>query len=115
MPLSDTTIKAAKPKEKAYKLTAMKRGMFLLVRPNGSKYFWLKYYFASKENLIALVVYPESSLKQTREKRDIARKQIEDGIDPSKHRIATKAARVQDVENSFEKNLNTVARELTAD
>ncbi len=101
MPLSDTTIKAAKPKEKTYKLTDEK-GMFLLVHPNGSKYFRLKYYFANKEKLVALGVYPETSLKQAREKRDIARKQIADGIDPSEHRKATKAARIQDVENSFE-------------
>lgn len=101
MPLSDTAIKAAKPKDKAYKITDEK-GMFLLVQPNGSKYFRLKYYFANKEKLLALGVYPETSLKQAREKRDIARKQIADGIDPSEHRKATKAARVQDVENSFE-------------
>ena len=106
MPLSDTTIKAAKPIEKAYKIPDEK-GMFLLVHTNGSKYFRLKYYFAKKEKLLALGVYPETSLKQAREKRDIARKQIADGIDPSEHRKATKAARVQDVENSFE----IVARE----
>jgi integrase len=106
MPLTDTTIKAAKPIEKAYKIPDEK-GMFLLVHTNGSKYFRLKYYFAKKEKLLALGVYPETSLKQAREKRDIARKQIADGIDPSEHRKATKAARVQDVENSFE----IVARE----
>jgi integrase len=106
MPLTDTAIKAAKPIEKAYKIKDEK-GMFLLVHPNGSKYFRLKYYFAKKEKLLALGVYPETSLKQAREKRDIARKQIADGIDPSEHRKATKAARVQDVENSFE----IVARE----
>jgi integrase len=106
MPLSDITIKSAKPKDKAYKITDEK-GMFLSVQPNGSKYFRLKYYFAGKEKLIALGVYPETSLKQAREKRDIARKQIADGIDPSEHRKATKAARVQDVKNSFE----IVARE----
>ena len=101
MPLSDTAIKAAKPKDKAYKITDEK-GMFLLVQPNGSKYFRLKYYFANKEKLLALGVYPETSLKQAREKRDIARKQIADGIDPSEHKKATKAARIQNVENSFE-------------
>ena len=106
MPLSDTTIKAAKPKEKPYKITD-ERGMFLLVHPNGSKYFRLKYYFANKEKSLALGVYPETSLKQAREKRDIARKQIAEGIDPNEYKKATKAARVQDIENSFE----VVARE----
>jgi integrase len=104
--LSDTAIKSLKPREKAYKKGDQK-GMFLLIQPNGNKYFRLKYYFAGKEKLLALGVYPETSLKQAREKRDIARKQIADGIDPSEHRKATKAARVQDVENSFE----VIARE----
>ena len=104
--LSDSTIKSLKPKDKAYKKGDQK-GMFLLIQPNGNKYFRLKYYFAGKEKLLALGVYPETSLKQAREKRDIARKQIADGIDPSEHRKATKAARVQAVENSFE----VIARE----
>jgi integrase len=101
MTLSDTTIKAAKPQEKAYKITDEK-GMFILIQPNGSKYFRFKFYFDKKEKLLALGVYPDISLKQAREKRDIARKQIAEGIDPSEHRKAAKAARVQDVENSFE-------------
>jgi integrase len=104
--LSDTTIKSLKPREKAYKKGDQK-GMFLLIQPNGNKYFRLKYYFAGKEKLLALGVYPETSLKQAREKRDIARKQIADGIDPSEHRKATKAAKAQDAGNSFE----IVARE----
>ena len=79
----------------------------MLVHPNGSKYFRMDYRFDGKRKTLALGVYPETSLKQAREKRDIARKQIADGIDPSEHRKATKAARVQDVENSFE----IVARE----
>jgi hypothetical protein len=57
MALSDTQCKNAKPKEKPYKL-ADEKGMFLLINPNGSKYFRLKYRFASKEKVLALGVYP---------------------------------------------------------
>jgi integrase len=106
MPLSDTTIKNLQPKEKAYK-KGDEKGMFLLIQPNGNKYFRLKYYFANKEKLLALGVYPETSLKQARAKRDIAKKQIADGIDPSEYRKVTKAAKVRDAGNSFE----IVARE----
>jgi integrase len=106
MSISDSTIKAAKPEDKPYKLKDEK-GVYVLVHPNGSKYFRMDYRFDGKRKTLALGVYPETSLKQAREKRDIARKQIADGIDPSEHRKATKAARVQDVENSFE----IVARE----
>ncbi|MEN9896819.1 MAG: hypothetical protein RLZZ66_468 [Pseudomonadota bacterium] len=106
MPISDSTVKAAKPEDKPYKLKDEK-GVYVLVHPNGSKYFRMDYRFDGKRKTLALGVYPETSLKQARDKRDIARKQIADGIDPSEHRKATKAARVQDVENSFE----IVARE----
>jgi hypothetical protein len=62
MPLSDTACKNAKPKDKPYKL-ADEKGMFLLINPNGSKYFRLKYRFGGTEKTLALGVYPETSLK----------------------------------------------------
>ena len=66
--------------------------MFLLVNPNGSKYFRLKYRIDGKEKTLALGVYPQTTLKQAREKRDAARKQIADGIDPSANKKAVKVA-----------------------
>ena len=60
----DTTIKAAKPKpDKPYKLSDEK-GLYLLINPNGAKYFRLKYRFAGKEKILALGVYPETTLKK---------------------------------------------------
>jgi hypothetical protein len=50
--------------------------------PNGSKYFRLNYRFHGKRKTLPLGVYPELSLKEAREKRDIAKKQIAEGIDP---------------------------------
>ncbi len=104
--LTDTTCKNAKAKDKPYKLTDEK-GMFLLVNPNGSKYFRLKYRISGKEKLLALGVYPDTSLKQAREKRDEARGQIADSIDPSENRKAIKQAITINAESSFE----IVARE----
>jgi integrase len=107
MPLSDTTIKNAKPNpDKAYKLPDEK-GMYLLVNPNGSKYFRLKYRFGGKEKVLALGVYPDTSLKQAREKRDEARKQLAEGIDPSENRKAVKSSKAESAANSFE----VIARE----
>jgi integrase len=80
--------------------------MFLLINPNGSKYFHLKYRFAGKEKLLALGVYPETSLKDARGKRDQAREQIAKCIDPDENKKAMKAAQVADAE-TFE----VVARE----
>jgi hypothetical protein len=53
MSLTDTACKNAKPKEKPYKL-ADEKGMFLLVNPNGLKYFRVKYRFDGKEKTLAL-------------------------------------------------------------
>jgi integrase len=89
MPLSDPACKNGKPKDKPYKL-ADEKGMFLLINPNGSKYFRLKYRFAGKEKVLALGVYPETSLKEARDKRETARKQIADNIDPSEIRSKAK-------------------------
>ena len=88
MSLSDTAIKAAKPNaDKAYKLPDEK-GMYLLINPNGSKYFRLDYRFNDKRKTLALGVYPETSLKQAREKREAARKLLADGIDPNENKKA---------------------------
>jgi integrase len=90
MPLSDTAIRNAKPTEKPYKMPDEK-GMYLFVHPNGSKYFRLDYRFESKRKTLALGVYPETSLKQARDKRDEAKKQITDGVDPGEVRKQGKA------------------------
>jgi hypothetical protein len=76
--------------------------MFLLVNPNGSKYFRLKYRISGKEKLLALGAYPETSLKQARDKRDEARSQLADGIDPNENRKAIKLDKADSAANSFE-------------
>jgi len=53
MPLTDVAVRAAKPREKSYKL-ADGQGMYLEVMPNGSKYWRLKYRIDGKEKRMAL-------------------------------------------------------------
>jgi integrase len=106
MPLTDTAIKSAKPTDKPYKMQDEK-GMFLLVNPNGSKYFRYNYRFGGKRKTLALGTYPVTSLKEAREKRDTAKKQIDGGIDPSENKKAVKQARADSMANSFE----VIARE----
>ena len=102
MPLSDTAIKAAKPlPDKPYKLPDEK-GMYLFVHNNGSKYFRLDYRFNGKRKTLALGIYPETTLKYAREKRDTARKQIAEGIDPSEYKKAVKSSKATQSLNSFE-------------
>ena len=106
MPLTAISIKNAKHKDKTYKIFDGK-GLFLQITPNGGKWWRLKYRVDGKEKLLSLGTYPDVSLKDARERRDKARKQVADGIDPSEHRKANKAAKTERAANSFE----VVARE----
>src|SRR5271157_5810006 len=101
MPLTDTKIKNAKPQAKPYKL-ADERGLFLLVHPNGSRYWRWKFRAGGKEKLLAFGVYPDVSLKTAREKRDEARKALASGVDPSFKRKAEKRAAKLMQANVFE-------------
>lgn len=97
MKLSDKTIIATKPGEKPIKLFDGD-GLYLLVNPNGSKWWRLKYRFAGREKGISLGVYPTVSLKQARERREAARKQVAAGTDPSAERQRAKVAAGQTFE-----------------
>ncbi len=100
MALTATAVKQAKPREKPYKLSDEK-GMFLLVNPNGSKYWRLKYRFGGKEKLLALGVFPDLSLAGARDKRDEARSQLANEIDPSVAKRVRKQAQKEEGGNSF--------------
>ncbi|MFZ3182667.1 MAG: integrase arm-type DNA-binding domain-containing protein [Pseudomonas sp.] len=89
MPLTDSAIKTAKPKEKAYKLSDA-HGLYLLVKPNGSKLWRLKFRVNGTEKGLAFGVYPTISLAQARQRREEAREQLANGIDPSEQKKADK-------------------------
>ncbi|MDR3361535.1 MAG: integrase arm-type DNA-binding domain-containing protein [Desulfovibrio sp.] len=91
MPLTDTTIKALKPKDRPYK-ESDGGGMYLEVAPGGGKWWRLKYRLGGKEKRISLGVYPDVGLKEARERREQAKKQLAQGIDPAAHKQAVKAA-----------------------
>lgn len=76
-------------------------GLFLQVEPNGSKLWRLAYRFDGKQKLLALGRFPETSLAAAREKRDIARKQLAAGIDPSSQRRIERLAAKHARGNSF--------------
>src|ERR1700733_10794750 len=82
MALTAAAIQAAKPREKAYKLFDQ-GGLFLLVHPNGGRYWRLKYRMHGREKLLALVPFPDVSLAKARTRRDDARKLIADNTDPA--------------------------------
>jgi integrase len=99
--LTDTAIKAARARTKPCKLFDG-GGLYLLVRPDGKRYWRLKYYVAGKEKLISLGVYPRVTLKTARRRATEAHAQIDDGQDPSVHRQEAKAARRSAAGTTFE-------------
>jgi len=101
MALTDTTIKQLKPADKPVKV-ADERGLFLLVKPQGSKLWRWKFRFQGKEKLMAFGGYPEVSLAQARQKRDEGRKLLAAGIDPMDQRREDKVAQQIASEDSFE-------------
>lgn len=100
MPLTDTAVRSAKPRDRAYKLTD-ERGLHLHVTAQGSKLWRWAYRFDGKQKLMALGQYPDVSLAQAREARDGARKLLASGTDPMAQRKADKVARRLAVESSF--------------
>lgn len=101
MKLTNIKCQNAKPKEKKYKLFDG-RGLFIEVRPNGSKYWRMKYNYLGKEKLLALGVYPEVTLSEARDKCLKARKLLSENIDPSTAKREAKITAKTNADNSFE-------------
>lgn len=104
MALTDPKIKQAKAKEKDYKLSDEK-GLYLLIKKNGKKYWRLKYRFLKKEKTLSIGVYPEVSLKAARDHRDDARSKLKNGIDPSAEKQELKKDKIREQDFSF-KNIS---------
>jgi len=100
MPLSNIAIKKAKPKKRPYKLSDF-GGLYLLIKPNGSKLWRWKYRIDGKENVYSIGDYPTVSLLDAREERDNARMLVKQGIHPAHDRQSQKAAQVENNANSF--------------
>lgn len=105
MALNDMKIRTAKPKEKFYKLTDGD-GLYLHVTEKGGKLWRFRYRFDGKEKLLALGSYPEITLLDARQRRDEARRQLANKIDPGAVRKAQKQSSIQETE-TFE----VIARE----
>ena len=101
MALSELIIKKINPRDKAYKLSDG-RGLFLLVKPNGSKLWRWKYRYGGKEKVLALGAYPDVSLKDARESQTTALSKLSSGADPAEERRIEKLKRHVSAEDTFE-------------
>lgn len=81
MPLSDTAFRKLKPRDRDYKVSDG-AGLYLLVRPNGSKLWRLAYRFEGKQKTLAFGAYPSVTLARARERRDEVKAVLADGRDP---------------------------------
>jgi integrase len=92
-PLSDSEIKAAKPKDRLYKITDG-QGLYLEIKPTGSKLWRFKYRFDGKEMVpLSFGPYPDTTLTKARQKRLTARDLLVNGIDPAEQKKADNTAK----------------------
>jgi integrase len=101
MALTDTHVRNAKPRAQTYKLSDG-GGMYLLVRPDGARYWRLDYRFAGKRRTLALGVYPTTTLSAARARREDARLLLAQGIDPSAAKKAKNRAALAANATTFE-------------
>ncbi len=105
--LTENSIKQAEIKEKQYKIYDG-GGMFLLIHPNGSKYWRMKYTFDGKSKLASFGVWPGVSLNEARKKRFDAKQKIKMGINP----VEEKRRNKQLQQNSFAEDMNSESAKL---
>lgn len=100
MPLTDLSVRNAAPRPRPYKLSD-RAGLYLLIRPNGARYWRMDYRWVGKRGTLAFGVYPTVTLAEAREKRDAAKKQLAAGIDPAAQRKLEKVAIATAAKNTF--------------
>ena len=104
-----TTVASAKPAAKDDKLSDG-AGLYLLVRPNGSKLWRFNYVHHGKHRTLAFGAWPDIGLADARGKRDEARRLVAAGLDPShEEKVARAKARVEENDT-----FKTVAKEWIA-
>ena len=72
------------PNEKAVKKNKLAdgKGLYLIIKPNGSKLWRFDFRYGNKNLSMSFGIYPEVSLKEAREKREEARELLSKNINP---------------------------------
>ena len=101
MALTDSAIRALKPRDAVYKV-ADEKGLYLMVTPAGGKLWKLKFRNgAGIEKKLSLGAYPDLGLKDAREAREQARSALAKGADPAEKKQSDKRAAKINAENTF--------------
>lgn len=92
MSLTSAKIRPLKPSDKPFKVSDS-HGLYLRVKPGGSRHWYLKYRISGKESRIALGTYPAISLSDARQQREGIRKMLALNINPVQQRAAVRGSR----------------------
>ncbi|HAW0906757.1 TPA: tyrosine-type recombinase/integrase [Escherichia coli] len=92
MSLTGAKIRTLKPSDKPFKVSDS-HGLYLRVKPGGSRHWYLKYRISGKESRIALGAYPAISLSDARQQREGIRKMLALNINPVQQRAAVRGSR----------------------
>lgn len=101
MKLTDSVIRAAKPKSTPYTLSDG-RGLVLYVQPTGSRWWRFRYRYNDKQQMLSFGVYPDVSLSEARDRVTEARKLLVQSVNPSAHRQEKKRQQAIAASNSFQ-------------
>ncbi|EIY2807201.1 TPA: tyrosine-type recombinase/integrase [Escherichia coli] len=92
MSITSAKIRTLKPSDKPFKVSDS-HGLYLRVKPGGSRHWYLKYRISGKESRIALGTYPAISLSDARQQREGIRKMLALNINPVQQRAAVRGSR----------------------
>lgn len=93
MSFTDAEIRALKPKNKVYKLF-LRNGLYVLVHPNGSKYWRVKYRLRGRERVYSIGVFEDVGVSAATEASDMVRSMVREGTDPTV--VKRQAAKTKD-------------------
>ncbi|RMB05036.1 tyrosine-type recombinase/integrase [Eilatimonas milleporae] len=111
MTLTDRAIRAAKPKDRPYKLTDTE-SLYLYVSTSGARLWRMNYQFDQKQRTISYGSYPQVTLAEAREKNRSSRRLLENEIDPMEHRKQEKKTKQLARKNTFDANAKDFVKML---
>ena len=97
-PLTTTEVKNYKPESKMYKKPDGK-GLWLIVNPNGTKFWRYDFKYGNKNLSMSFGIYPEIGLKEARDKREEARELLTNNINPISLKRIKKASESLTLQN----------------
>lgn len=98
--LTDTRLRAIKPKDKIYRETDGD-GLSIEIKPTGKKFWRFRFRYLGKQLMMTLGTYPAIGLAEARKKRDAARLILENGENPVDQRREEKKEKIHSIENAI--------------